>query len=115
MVCGFEPHVRLVLTAQILGPVSDSVSPSLSSPPLLMLCLYLKNKLKKILKKEKSTSGAPGWLSQLSVRHQLRSSPHGEFEPHVGFCADSSEPGVRFGFCVSLSLFPIHTLSLSQK
>ena len=27
-----------------------------------------------------------------------------EFEPHVGLCADSSEPGACFGFCVSLSL-----------
>ena len=27
-----------------------------------------------------------------------------EFEPHLGLCADSSEPGARFGFCVSLSL-----------
>ena len=33
-----------------------------------------------------------------------------EFEPHVGLCADSSEPGACFGFILSLSLF----LSLSQ-
>ena len=33
-----------VLTAQSLEPASDSVSPSLSAPPLLMLCLCLKNK-----------------------------------------------------------------------
>ena len=33
-----------VLTAQSLEPVSDSVSPPLSAPPLLMLCLCLKNK-----------------------------------------------------------------------
>ena len=25
-------------------------------------------------------------------------------EPHAGLCADSSEPGACFGFCVSLSL-----------
>ena len=30
-----------VLTAQSLEPASDSVSPSLSAPPLLMLCLSL--------------------------------------------------------------------------
>ena len=37
-----------------------------------------------------------------------------EFEPHIGLCADSSEPGACFGFCVSLSLYsiPTHTLSL---
>ena len=27
-----------------------------------------------------------------------------EFEPHVGLCADGSEPGAPFGFRVSLSL-----------
>ena len=32
---------RPMLTAQSLEPVSESVSPSLSVPPLLMLCLYL--------------------------------------------------------------------------
>ena len=37
-----------VLTAQSLEPASDSVSPSVSAPPLLMLCLSLKKKKKKI-------------------------------------------------------------------
>ena len=41
------------------------------------------------------------------------------FEPHVGLCADSSEPGAYFTFCVSLSLYPSPThapsVSLSQK
>ena len=32
------------LMAQSLEPVSDSVSPSLSAPPPLMLCLSLKSK-----------------------------------------------------------------------
>ena len=31
------------------------------------------------------------------------------FEPHAAFCADSSEPGACFRFCLSLSL----SLSLS--
>ena len=35
-----------VLTAQSLKPASDSVSPSLSAPPLLMLCLSLSLKNK---------------------------------------------------------------------
>ena len=38
-----------------------------------------------------------------------------EFEPRVGLCAHSSEPGACFGFCVSLSLpqgvFKIHRKS----
>ena len=39
------------------------------------------------------------------------------FEPRVGLCADSSEPGTCFGFCVSLSLCPspTHALSLALK
>ena len=49
--------------------------------------------------------GAPGWLSWLSTHF---SSGHDlmvcEFEPCVRLCADSSEPGACFGFCVSLSL-----------
>ena len=39
-----------------------------------------------------------------------------ELAPHVGLCADSSEPGVSFRFCVSLSLCPSpysHSMSLS--
>ena len=34
-----SPASGSVLTAQSLEPASDSVSPSLSAPPLLMLCL----------------------------------------------------------------------------
>ena len=36
-----SPASGSVLTAQSLEPVSDSVSPSLSAPPLFMLCLSL--------------------------------------------------------------------------
>ena len=48
------------------------------------------------------------WLAQ-SVKHQTSASGHDlvvrEFKPHVGLCADASEPGAAcFGFCVSLSL-----------
>ena len=39
-----SPASGSVLTAQSLEPASDSVSPSLSVPPLLTLCLCLKNK-----------------------------------------------------------------------
>ena len=39
-----SPASGSVLTARGLEPASDSMSPSLSAPPLLMLCLALKNK-----------------------------------------------------------------------
>ena len=38
-----------------------------------------------------------------------------EFEPHVGLCADSWEPGACFRFCVSLSLCPTPACALSLK
>ena len=46
---GSSPALGSVLTAQSLEPASDSVSPSLSAPPLLMLFLLLSkiNKCKK--------------------------------------------------------------------
>ena len=39
----------------------------------------------------------------------------GGFKPHIGLCADSSEPGTCFGFCLSLPLSLPLSLSLSQK
>ena len=39
-----SPASGSVLTAQSLEPASDSVSPSLSAPSLLMLCLSLPQK-----------------------------------------------------------------------
>ena len=41
---GLSPASGSVLTAQSLEPASDSVSPSLSDPPPLMLCLSLSQK-----------------------------------------------------------------------
>lgn len=51
MVCEFEPRVGLCadsseLRAWSLEPASDSMSPSLSAPPQLMLCLSLSVKNK---------------------------------------------------------------------
>ena len=41
---GSSPVSGSVLTVQSLEPVLDSVSPSLSAPPPLMLCLSLSQK-----------------------------------------------------------------------
>ena len=45
--------------------------------------------------------GPVGYASDFGSGHDLTVC---EFEPCVGLCADSSEPGVCFGFCVSLSV-----------
>ena len=56
--------------------------------------------------------GSVGEASSFGSGHDLAG---GGFEPRVGLCADRSEPGACFGFCVSLSLCPspAHALSLS--
>ena len=56
--------------------------------------------------------GSVGSASDFSSGHDLADR---EFESRIRLCADSSEPGVCFGFCVSLSLClsPTHALSLS--
>ena len=45
--------------------------------------------------------GSVGWASDFGSGHDLVVR---EFEPHVRLCADCSEPGACFRFCVSLSL-----------
>ena len=45
--------------------------------------------------------GSVGWAADFGSGNDL--AVRG-FEPRVGLCADSSEPGACFGFCVSLSL-----------
>ena len=49
---GSSPALGSVLTAQSLEPASDSVSPFLCAPPLLILCLFVSLKINKHLKKE---------------------------------------------------------------
>ena len=54
--------------------------------------------------------GSVGQVSDFSSGHDL--TVH-EFEPRVGRCADSSEPGACFGFCLPLSFWPSPTHALS--
>ena len=60
--------------------------------------------------------GSVSWVSDFGSGHDL--VVHG-FEPHIGLCADSSEPGVCFVDSVSLPLSApsqlILCLSLSEK
>ena len=54
--------------------------------------------------------GSVGWATDFGSGHDLTVR---EFEPHVGFCADSSEPGAYFGFCVSPLSTPPPLISVS--
>ena len=69
-----------------------------------------------LMNQENVTLGAPGWLSwsNFSSDHDL--TVRG-FQPCIGLCADSSEPGACFGFRVSLSVCssPTHALSLKKQ
>ena len=60
------------LTAQSLEPASDSVSPSICDPPLLILCLSLKiNKNVLKIKKNKTSLIRGTWLAQSVERVTL--------------------------------------------
>ena len=55
--------------------------------------------------------GSVGWASDFGSGHDLMVPG---FEPYVGLCADSWEPGACIRFCVSLSISALsHLLSLS--
>ena len=62
------------------------------------------------LHKQGHLGGLVGLASGFSSGHDLMVC---EFEPHIGICADSSEPGPCFGFCVPLFLYPSPTCTLS--
>ena len=65
--------------------------------------------------------GAPGWLSRLSIRLQLRSWSHGSWFPaRVGLCADKLGAwSLLWILCVCVSLWPSPThafsFSVSEK
>ena len=59
---GSSPPLGSVLTAQSLEPASDSVSPSLSAPPLLTLRLSLSFKNKQTLKNKFTDTEGPATL-----------------------------------------------------
>ena len=65
-----SPGLGSVLTAQSLGPASDSVSPSLSAPPPLCsvsLCLSKINKCKKKFKRKNMERISRSLLKSFSV------------------------------------------------
>ena len=64
-----------------------------------------------------SHSGAPRWLSPLSVPLDFSSSHVSgfcELKPHIGLCASSTEPAWD-SLCLPLCSSPTHALSVSLK
>ena len=73
----------------------------------LSVCMYIKN----------MSSGVLGWLSWLSVRLNFGSGHDlmvHEIEPHIGFCADSTEPSWD-SLSLPLPCLHAHKLSLALK
>ena len=68
--------------------------------------------LLKLIQKIEEEKGAPGWLSQLSVHHDLTAH---EFEPHNRLSAVSTEPSSdTLSPSLSLCPSPAHSLSLPK-
>ena len=77
------------------------------NPGIALLDVYSKNAKIQI---QGHFGGSVGKASGFSSGHDLVVC---EFKPSVGLCADSSEPGACFRFCVSPSLCPSHAHALS--
>ena len=69
---------------------------------------YLQRPIKK--RQHWGTWVAQSVVSDFGSGHDL---PVRGFEPHIGLCADCSEPGACFGFCASLPLGPFLARALS--
>ena len=121
----FEPHIRLWADGSEPGACFRfCVSLSLCPSPVHALSLSVP-KINKCWKKKFKYfqsrcvwCGAPGCLSQLSIRLQLRSWSHGLWvqAPHQALCWQLRVWSC-FGFCAWLSLCPspVHALSLKNK
>ena len=71
MVSGFKPPWGCVLTIRSQEPVLDSVSPSVSAPPLLALCLSLSLK-SKMFKKNFFLNDSSAWGNSIVVPQNVK-------------------------------------------
>ena len=109
---GSSPTSGSVLTAQSLEPASDSLSPSLSAPPPLMLCLSKIN-IKKIKKNGSGLvvqSVKVPTLAQVMILWLVSSSP----ALGSALISQSLEPSLD-SVSPSLSAPLLFALSLSQR
>ena len=96
-VCKFEPCIRLCADSAEAAWDFLSLLLSLPASPTPLMLAWMARSVERLTFR----SG-----HDLAVRG---------FEPRAGLCADSSEPGACFGFCVSLSFsaLPLLILCLS--
>ena len=101
--------------------ISSGKTPIKGSDPhiyhLTSVCPVTRKELPGLISKASLSGllgGFVGEASDFGSGHDLTVC---EFEPRVGLCADSSQPGACLGFCVSLSLCPspARALSLNNK
>ena len=97
---GSSPTSGCMLTAQSLEPDSDSVCPSLSAPPLLMLCLSC-------LPRATLLQLRSGWQPPLSLSSGGRGSSH--HSPTLAIFSETCS--VRCALCLlDFSYFALHGL-----
>ena len=72
--------------------------------------IWTRTFLGSILGAQGHLGGSVGWASDFGSGHDLEVRG---LKPRVRLCADSSEPGAWFGFCISLSLCPSSACALS--
>ena len=103
-----------MLSAVSMEPTLVPLSPLSLSAPLFLSLPSPAHSLSFSLSKINKHWGA--WVAQLVKRPTSAQVMISHFEPRIRLCADSSEPGACFRFCVSLALCPspARTLSLSK-
>ena len=121
--CGQRPwgSEQRLSPADWSGMEADAMRGRLLDPSLALLLYGTPSSLCFLLpfpgvRKDRGARGA----QTVKLRPSDFSSGHDlmvhEFEPHVGLCADGSEPGACFGsVSPSICPSPIHALSLSLK
>ena len=113
----YRPHTVLLGLHSVVSSPDPAVSPSPRPkymPFLIYSCWSWRVKL--VFVSDAWCEGHPGGLvGEASDSAHVMISRLVESEPQVGLCADGSEPGARFGFCVSLCPCPCPAHALSRS
>ena len=108
---GFVVFTFLEIIVCVASAVSESNWQDAAFMVTFIATVKILNSSAYILQKRMGRQGGSvGWANNFGSGHNLMVC---ELEPRVGLCADSSEPGACFRFCVSpLSAPPLLMLSL---